>query len=51
VKKVQKKHQQLNDARIEAYAQYKKAIASGASLKDTKLPLSEAYAQLLDKYT
>lgn len=51
VEKVQAKHQKLNDHRIAAYQEYKKAITSGGSRVDEReLPVSPEYAALLDKY-
>ncbi len=51
VERVQDAHQKRNEARIEAYKQYRVAISSGAAPANTRLPVSPEYAELLDKYS
>ena len=53
VRQVQEKHQKLNDKRIEAYDAYRrKKIAAGDEKTDEagKMPVSQEYARLLDKF-
>jgi len=49
---IQVKHARRNERLIEQYKEYKLAIESGTkSQKHDEMPVSKAYAALLDKYT
>ncbi len=54
VRKVQDKHQKINDQRIEAYREYRRLRLQAPADKDAKepeMPVSPEFARLLDKFT